>query len=301
MSDKVITFFASDLDGTLLAPGSVITPATRDAVALILKQGACFCLASGRPAVSMSRVAKELFDQTEGLPNVCFNGALAVIMDNAGLPARTLLEKRLPSHAALRVLELSEELGYPVQWCDLTSTYNNATPSNKTLLESLEKIDGNISEPKDLKNMAKQGKEPLKLVMVVGDGHQEAVAARAREILNPDLCHVIAAEIHVEFLLQGCNKATALTAVINELEMEWEQVAFFGDNNNDVEALRSAGYAFAMPDGKEAAKQAAGGNTCRFDHSNDGVAVELMELLRGGKVGCTVKGKFKEVGSSRGS
>lgn len=58
------------------------------------------------------------------------------------------------------------------------------------------------------------------------------MAAKAREALPEGSCHVIAAEVHVEFLFQGCNKATALEAVLKEWNLEWESVAFFGDNNN---------------------------------------------------------------------
>ena len=82
----------------LLGPGSVdLSNGAKHAMASVLAHGAGVCLASGRPALSMSGVAKQLFDDPTGLPCVCFNGALAVVMDSEGLPSRTLFEQRLPS------------------------------------------------------------------------------------------------------------------------------------------------------------------------------------------------------------
>lgn len=97
------------------------------------------CLASGRPAKNMSAIAQTLFEHTAGLPMVCFNGALAVVLDSEGKVGRTLHEQRLPASVAEMVLQFSEEVGYPCQWCDVSETFNNATdPEGEALLRSLE-------------------------------------------------------------------------------------------------------------------------------------------------------------------
>ena len=279
-SSSSLKLIATDLDGTLLAPDKSLSPGARDAASVALERGVSFCLASGRPALALAPVARELFGNPAGFPCVCFNGALAAVMDSEGLPDRTLLEQRLPAAVTLEVLQLCDELSYPVQWCDLTATYNNATSESAVaMLRSLEDIDGNLSETRDLLALANAGNQPLKLVMVVGDeAVADAVAEQARAALPAGLCHVIAAEVHVEFIVQGCNKAAALAAVNKEWGISWSQVAFFGDNNNDVEALCAANFSFAMPNGRQAAKDAAG-RVCRGTNAEGGVATEIWGLL----------------------
>ena len=107
----------------------------------------------------------------------------------------------------------------------------------------------------------------------------DKVAAKARLMIPPSLCHVIAAEVHVEFLLEGINKATALAVVLKEWGVDWDECAFFGDNNNDIEALKLAGASYAMPNGRDAAKDVAR-TVCRGSNAEGGFAIEVRSLLR---------------------
>ena len=164
-----IRVIAADLDGTLLAPDHTLSPDARESVKEALSKGTCVCLASGRPANSMAHVARDLFESPDGLPIVCFNGALAIVMDPEGHAKRKLFEAKLPTTVVLMVLELSAEWGYPVQWCSLEHTLNNATSKEQEhLLRAIEEIDGNVSETHDLLALTRSGETPLKLVMVTG-------------------------------------------------------------------------------------------------------------------------------------
>ena len=123
---------------------------------------------------------------------------------------------------------------------------------------------------------------PLKLIIITGSqSRADEVAAHAREILTPDTCHIIAAEVHVEFLMPRVNKASGLAHVCDALGVSLDQVTSFGDANNDVEMLEACGMSYAMPNGREKALAAAK-RTCRFDNAEDGVAVELEALLEEG-------------------
>ncbi|MEG2931652.1 MAG: HAD family hydrolase [Ruthenibacterium sp.] len=62
---------------------------------------------------------------------------------------------------------------------------------------------------------------------------------------------------HCDVLRTDVDKAVVLTALLSRLGIGWEQVAAFGDGNNDVEMLQHAGLSVAMENGAPGAKQAA--------------------------------------------
>ena len=232
-----------------------------------------------------AEVATALFGNPDDQPVVCFNGAVAAIMGPTGLPKRILSCERLSPQLAVSVLELASKLDYPVQWCDLDATYNTASSETlKTILRKLESLDGNESEQRDCLSMARAGLSPLKLVMVTGDAQSADRDSRTARSALQERCHVIAAEVHVEFLPANCNKASALSVVLEELQRGWDEVAFFGDNNNDVEALQMAAIGFAMPNGVQAAKVAADAICCA-SNAEGGVPKQVCKLFQN-KVDC---------------
>ena len=194
---EAIKVIATDLDGTLLCPDGSISEATRQVVAAADAKGIVWVLATGRPAQAAQGIAQRLFNSPKGRPLVCFNGALVGIMDESGFPVHILLSQRLPLAVAVDVLDLSDELGYPLQWHELDNTYNNAKPEEqRLLLRIIEGIDGNLSQSCDLSALVSAGHEPIKLVMVTGDsGSAGRLAAYARARLPEQLCHVIHAEV----------------------------------------------------------------------------------------------------------
>ena len=119
------------------------------------------------------------------------------------------------------------------------------------------------------------------------------------------MCHIIAAEVHVEFLMPRVNKASGLAHVCRALGVSLDDVVSFGDANNDVEMLEACGLSYAMPNGRDKALAAAR-RTCRFDNARDGVAVELETLLEQGafvvpaESGVTVQATTKQTAARSG-
>lgn len=73
--------------------------------------------------------------------------------------------------------------------------------------------------------------------MVVMDSEPDKLAAKARATLGTGV-HVIAAEMHVEFLPRDVHKATALEWLCEEQGVPLKHVVAFGDNHNDIEMLK---------------------------------------------------------------
>ena len=96
--------------------------------------------------------------------------------------------------------------------------------------------------------------------------------------------HVIAAEMHIEFLCEGVNKAEALRRLCEIKGMDMRSVVAFGDGNNDAEMLQASGYGIAMSNAREAAKEAAD-EVLVLSNDSDGVSVKCEELVQEGRLG----------------
>lgn len=70
--------------------------------------------------------------------------------------------------------------------------------------------------------------------------------------------------IYLDIVLEGSNKGAAIKKVLQELELSSQDLAAFGDANNDLEMLEMAGYSYAVANAniqaKEKAKRIIGSN-----------------------------------------
>ena len=316
---------ALDLDGTLLRPDSTLSERTVRTLQELHSQGTMVCVASGRPAPTVRRFARQL--NIGPLPTVCFNGACAMLLNDGGNPAADANEKgaeelgsgrgqdevwfaqTLDMGVVSAVLAVAAELDLPVQYCLPDKSLTSPVGPNQTALvaffDNLVGPEGHsVKAPSltplpplapppvaaaDDTNAAPEWPgllpPPLKLIVITGSqSRADEVAVHARRTLSSDRCHVIAAEVHVEFLAPNVNKASGLAHVCGALGLSLDEVVAFGDANNDVEMLTACGMSYAMPNGRKAALAAAS-RKCRFDNSEDGVAVELEALMADGAFG----------------
>lgn len=333
---------AVDMDGTLLRPDGTVSERTVTVLRDIASRGTIVCVASGRPAPTIRRYARQL--DIGPLPAVCFNGACAMLLDGdegrgggggsaaeasdaqrsepgGGGGDRVWFASTLDVGVVSAVLNLAAELDLPVQYClpdkSLTSPVGRKQTELVQFFDELVGPEGwSVKVPSlapkttapeaDASSLPSSSSSslavapaaasaggaggtwpgplppPLKLIVVTGSqSRADEVASHARQVLTPDECHVIAAEVHVEFLMPRVNKASGLTHVCDAMGVSLDQVVAFGDANNDVEMLEACGMSYAMPNGREAALAAAH-RRCRFDNAADGVAVELETLLAEG-------------------
>ena len=124
------------------------------------------------------------------------------------------------------------------------------------------------------KELAALADPPLKIVLLTTA--PDALAAKAREAVKG--VHVVAAEMHIEFLAPGVHKGTALRWLCDKMGVALEACAAFGDNHNDVEMITSVGLGVAMANAKLAVKQAAD-VTLEWSNADEGVA-RMCERLR---------------------
>lgn len=244
-----------DMDGTTLNERSQLAPQTIDAVRRVRAAGVQVVVASGRARLALQPIIDDLCLPGKVL-TICFNGACAMYLE-AGRPSAAsapLFATPLDRRAACGVLDVCEDLGgLPVVYVCADNTYvaRNLQSQHEVLLSSFEGPNpdesGTSSTRVDPDCRALLDKElPLKLVAL--SLQPERDAERARELLQKlgvDV-HVIAAEVHLEFLPRGVNKGSALEALCEQLGLQLNQITAFGDNYNDIEMLTVAGEGVAM-------------------------------------------------------
>lgn len=85
-------------------------------------------------------------------------------------------------------------------------------------------------------------------------------------------------ELHMDFILSGVkNKVKSMEMLLEKYELEWEEVAYMGDDLNDLPLLKKVGYS-GCP--KNACKENK--EICDFISANDGgkgAAREFVEKI----------------------
>jgi len=74
------------------------------------------------------------------------------------------------------------------------------------------------------------------------------------------------------------NKAKALMKISKYYKVPQSNVIYFGDNVNDLEALKSAGYSFAPANAQKIAKDAAD-EVLELTNNEGAVPKKIIELL----------------------
>mmetsp|Transcript_31779 Transcript_31779/g.91540 ORF Transcript_31779/g.91540 Transcript_31779/m.91540 type:complete len:218 (+) Transcript_31779:469-1122(+) len=196
---------------------------------------------------------------------------------------RILFSESLSLDAAQQVLAFCRRVGWCASYCRASGPACAApeTPEQEGLLSRFESLEGTKQvRVADLGEVLTSGELPLKIVAMVDD--PEAAAASAKEALPSDLVHIIAAEMHVEFLNPSVNKGRSLARLCNDVvRVPLAEVVAYGDNHNDVEMLRLVGDGVAMANAKDAVKSAAD-RECRWSNDEEGVANDINALLDAG-------------------
>ena len=271
---------ATDMDGTFLMPatdaeghanGSIGERSTK-LVAALVAEGVIFAIATGRPAPALQAHIDAL---GVALPCICFNGAAVLRMAPSARPEALHL-KPLAAKAVSAVLAFADAEAL----CASYSLFDRAVAccagdEQTALLDEYMRLEGVRQEVVgSSKQLAALADPPLKIVLLTKT--PDALAARAKKAVKG--VHVVAAEMHIEFLAPGVHKGTALSWLCEREGVGLEACAAFGDNHNDVEMIRAVGLGVAMANAKPAVKQAAD-VTLEWSNADEGVA-RMCEQLR---------------------
>ena len=84
--------------------------------------------------------------------------------------------------------------------------------------------------------------------------------------------------VFLEFMKGGVSKGRALLEVADYLDISTENIMAFGDGQNDISMIETAGIGVAMENAADEVKSAA--DSITLSNNDDGVAVFLEEFFK---------------------
>lgn len=275
-----IKAIALDIDGTLTNDEKRITPRTREALIAAQERGVRVVLASGRPVQGLRALAGELdLARHHGLL-VAYNGA--VVVDAA--TDDELFSQPLSVEEARAVVDHMR--GFDViTWVNYGEELlvedpfrcmieHRGAPKNIIKYER-DACDLIVREVRDLRAAIDR---PVEKVLTAGTDTylQEHWRAMARPFADALSC-VFTADFYFEYMARDVHKGRALAGALPRIGIELAEVAAFGDAQNDLTMLTSAGTGVAMGNATDEVKAAA--DMVTLTNNEDGIAHALEKIL----------------------
>lgn len=247
---KDIKLIAFDIDGTLITDDLKVLDQTKNIIKKIKEKGIQIVLCTGRSFNGFYWIREEL-----GLVNfddysITCTGAF--VRQNA--TGKALIKKVLNKNQAEEILEKLDDDRIDATIHTRDILYNKVQNPNKHFIndqqkmrmpwlryESLEDID------LDLARVCFEA--DTKVLDEFEKRHKTDFEKSFRYMRN---------DINIiEILNKYAGKSAALKALAKMLDLEMENVMYFGDGANDVKSIKAAGVGVAMANGRSAAKEAA--------------------------------------------
>jgi len=256
-----------DVDETLVDPARHIPPSLDQALVACRARGVVLGLATGRMYAAALPYAQAI---SATAPLILYNGArVCAPADGAVLYARTL-----ELQEALRALELVARHGLHVNlYLDdeiLIERESEASRASARKDGVRQRVVGELRAFLD--------RPPTKL-LIIGAG--DALDALRRDLeAKPLAAELVRSEpTYLELLPDGVSKGAALTEVSRLTGVPLAEIAAFGDSNNDLELLETAGLGVAVANALDNVKAVA--DYIASKPNGDGVAEALHRYVLG--------------------
>jgi Cof subfamily protein (haloacid dehalogenase superfamily) len=262
-----IRLLLSDVDGTLVTNGKVLTEGALAAAEALRAAGVGFAITSSRPPRGLRMLIEPLALQQ---PLAGFNGGLMVGPDLAviechpldALVARTAVDLLLSQGMSVWVYT---EADWLVQDADGPHVAREAW---------ILQFDATVVPTFADADLARAFK-------IVGVSDDHALVARvektAQEALGPTASATRSEPHFVDVTHPLANKGAVVTATARRLNILPEQIATIGDMPNDVLMFRQSGFSIAMGNASDEVKAQA--STVTDSNENDGFAKAVRQLL----------------------
>jgi Cof subfamily protein (haloacid dehalogenase superfamily) len=248
-----VKLFATDLDGTLVAPGDVIHPRDRAAIVRARDLGVLVTIATGRLTNRTHPLARSLGIV---LPLVCADGAVVA----CGATEQILRRHSVPADLIDAVLDRFDHAGLAsfVMTDEVIHSCLRGEPYHPYMQGWSETITAHAN----VRAASAWRSEPHAVVMLLGIGERDAVQPLMQELAAHDARVDISSfetgrGTVLRVVCKGISKGAALADLARELGVARHDVAVAGDFWNDLSMFEYAGRSFAMPHAPEGVKAAA--------------------------------------------
>ena len=264
-----VKLFVSDLDGTMLPNGNVVSAENIAAVQCAVRAGVTVTIATGRMFEAALPVAEAL---GVDVPIIAYNGAL--IKSPSG---HIYEEYALDPMLARDIITFAQARGWYIQSYSGGVLRYAVTCEESRFYEDSQKITGK-AVGRD--GMLAYVTGNCKLLLVT---EGRAVSeARAQMLLDAFGAHIgvtRSADRLVEIVVKGVSKASALTALAAKLGITADETMAIGDAYNDLPLLKAAGKSVAMGNAFPEVKEEADYET--LSCTENGLAAAIYTYVLG--------------------
>jgi hypothetical protein len=277
---KSIKALAIDLDGTVLAPGAVLSERTARTINLCAQRGLRIIITTGR-AIEAAEPFRSAFAATG--PMVYYNGAVVVDTPGNKILNTNLMDKKAAQFCA----DLAMEMGV---YCQV---YIPASPgeSNQSQIPLLagrdypergmyHKTTGMLAELADLKEAlaCPELQGCVKTMFLAEPEVLAAVRPKLEEHLGKGVYIAQTHRTFLEVMDARASKGTGLEFVMEYCSLKKEEVIAFGDEENDTPMFGVCGFSVAPGNAKDCVKAAA--DLIIASNAEDGVAAFLENFFK---------------------
>ena len=261
---------AMDLDGTLSNDQKVITEKTKAALMAAQQKGIRLALASARPSPGLFKERDILQMQDFGGILMSYNGGR--IVDAA--TGKALFETCMDLEETKQVLRFLEHLPVTPILDDGVQFYVTDKNGFKVDYECRNNnmICFEVDNLADFLSFA-----PVKILMSADPEKIKQIQAQITENLPASLTIVQTAPFYLEVIPKVINKGQGIRDICKVLGIDTAEVIAFGDAENDIPMLQTAGVGVAMGNATDAVKAIS--DMVTLTNNEDGIAAALEQLL----------------------
>ncbi len=260
-----IRLIAIDVDGTLLNTSREISSRTLEVLDRVRSKGVKLVLVTGRNYPGVKPLYQAI--RANG-PVVCYNGASVINGDDGSVISSTMLDDRITR----RIIEFARARDIHIQVFIGNQFYYERARKEAASYEANVNIAGKVisfSEIDDLR--------ALKVLCIADHEKLLEISDEIREAFGDKIFQTFSFPYYLEVMSGEVSKAEGLKVVSLQLGIDPDEIAAFGDGENDIAMLKFAGVGVAMENASDPVKEAAGYVTCSNDE--DGLARFLEEYL----------------------
>jgi len=239
-----ILVFVFDLDGTLVGKESIL-PDKLTQKLRILEENHELVFASGRMKRSIEGLISNVLKRSH--PIIAYNGAMVV-----GSDGKVIYEASLNIEQAIGVIHYLRKEGYHRQAyiCDMLFVEEaNKYADSYSYHAAVEYI-----LVDDLVKLCRQ-KGPQKILVIDEKRDLRALASELMKKFRVEA--YVSFPTYLEIVKPGINKGTGLIKLAEYEGFEMDEIVAFGDSDNDVEMLKTAGTGIAVGNATEQLKKVA--------------------------------------------
>lgn len=262
-----IKLVAVDMDGTFLRPDDTYDEERFKRILARMRERGCrFVVASGNQYYQL----RDFFpDYHEELAFVAENGAY--VKDQKELVFAANADKEIIRSVIDTCLAHPE---IKTTLCGCQSAYCQRGSVSQEYFDFVNLYYHRLAWVDDLKQVDDQF---LKFALMVPEEKTELYYDLLKRQLHGKMVPTASGYGCIDLIVPGCHKASGLKRLIERWGIHPKQCAAFGDGGNDLEMLEYCGFSYAMENGSDAVKAAAG-HVCP-SHEQDGVLSTLEQLF----------------------